>query len=377
MPEINTDQIKKWAPLGAAGVLGLAAAGLGWAAVSPGEQRQQAARPEVELARIVVAARELTAGTALVADDLTYLKVEAKNVPAGTFAKIADLLAVPTDDEELDEADDAGRVLTSDVAAGQPLMPRHLAAPETPAGVSAMLPMGYRAISVEVEGDTGLTGLLRPGSHVDVVATLTDGDDTVVRTIAQNVYVLAVGGKVVGVKEPEDDKPGQQEHRDPSVTLVVTPEQAGRLDLAFASGRPRLVLRGGGDRELSRFSGLTFADLLGVSHQDDGFGYAGAEAFGQTPDYPSFEPTVIRDGTTTVVENPSAAGEAGLDVGDISSPTQTKPAARPPRNERPAAEPRPPQRRYVEIIRGGTSTREPLPVPGQPTPPAKDADPFD
>ncbi len=386
MPEINSEQLKKWAPLGAAGVLGLAAAGLGWVVMSPAQQVQHAAHPDVKLAKIVVAARDLTAGTELTAEDLTYLKVEAANVPDDTFRKISDLLEAmeKQSDEELDDGAGSGRVITSDVATGQPLMARHLAPQDTPAGVSAMLPKGYRAISVDVRGDTGLTGLLQPGSHVDVVATLSDNEATVVRTIAQDVYVLAVGTKIAGIKEPKaDDRVREHEERNSSVTLVVTPEQAGRIDLAFTSGSPRLVMRGGGDRALSRFSGLTFADLIGTSHSDGDFGYAQSEF--EKPNYPSFEQMPVRtnNGSGSIIENATANGSAGLDFGEISAPSQVAPVSRPTRRPEqdgsasPKPEPVSPPR-FVEVIRGGTATQEQVPTPGHPVAaPSKDSDPFD
>ena len=50
-----------------------------------------------------------------------------------------------------------------------------------------------------------------------------------------------------------------------SVTLLVTPEEAERLQLACTSGRPRLVLRGNGDYSPAKTSGATLADLRGAA----------------------------------------------------------------------------------------------------------------
>ncbi len=78
MPEINVDKVKKIAPLGAAGVLGLAAAGIGWMLVSQSEKPSGPSVASVEFDEIVVAARSLPAGYALTGEDLSFLKIEAR-----------------------------------------------------------------------------------------------------------------------------------------------------------------------------------------------------------------------------------------------------------------------------------------------------------
>jgi hypothetical protein len=62
------------------------------------------------------------------------------------------------------------------------------------------------------------------------------------------------------VRHPADGDGGGR-----SVTLLVTPDQAGLLELACASGHPRLVLRNGNDLTSSEVKTITLNDLAGVA----------------------------------------------------------------------------------------------------------------
>jgi len=99
---------------------------------------------------VVVAARDLGAGLALVASDLTTAVLPAAQAPADALNDPARLV---------------GQTLAVVRFAGEPVTPRHL-------GPAVSLKSDERGIAVQVKADTGLAGLLRPGMTVGVVATL-------------------------------------------------------------------------------------------------------------------------------------------------------------------------------------------------------------
>ena len=99
---------------------------------------------------VVVAARDLGAGLALAASDLTTAVLPAAQAPADALADPAKLV---------------GQTLAVVRFAGEPVTPRHL-------GPAVSLKPDERGIAVQVKADTGLAGLLRPGMTVGVVATL-------------------------------------------------------------------------------------------------------------------------------------------------------------------------------------------------------------
>jgi Flp pilus assembly protein CpaB len=152
-----------------------------------------------------------------------------------------------------------GRTLVAPVVKGQAMFENLLAPPGVPAGLEALVPKGMRAVTIEVSESSGMVGLIRPGSRVDVIATVRKGDQSVARTIVQNVKVSAVGQRL------SRDASGKEDATNPTrtVTLVVTPKHAEAIELAGAQGRPRLALRGPQDTDPSSATGVTESELRG------------------------------------------------------------------------------------------------------------------
>ena len=123
---------------------------------------------------VVVAARDLGAGTALAASDLTTAELEAGQAPADALADPAGL---------------AGQTLAVVRFMGEPVTQRHL-------GPAVTLAPDERGIAVSVKADTGLAGLLRPGMKVGVVATLAAsaeaGREVYAKTTLEGLRVLYV-----------------------------------------------------------------------------------------------------------------------------------------------------------------------------------------
>lgn len=333
---MDVDNLKKWAPFAAAGVLGLAAGGLGYTLVSRPPQLvgQPIERAAIAFDEIVVAARPLVAGAVLTEADLTLARIARESRPQTAFG----------DPALLTQGESGPRVVTQRIAAGQPVMQEHLAPQGTAGGLTAFLPDGYRAMSINVQPDTGLQGLLKPDAHVDIVAALRGEGALVVRTIAQNVRVLAVNGRLAGQgayeegtgEQLRDEKAGTKQ-----VTLMVTPEQAGRLELAVSNGSPRLMLRAGSDRELTRFEGLTLAELRGNAGGD-------IEKRELTEAFDPWEEPAVPPASIPEV--------AVIDPREIEAPLTG--VGGPVPTTRPATHSPEPKGHVIEVIRGGTVSRE-------------------
>src|SRR5262249_60171002 len=100
---------------------------------------------------------------------------------------------------------------------------------------------GMRALSVAVNDVVGVAGFVMPGTMVDVLVTgkVPGGrgtEDSVTRTILENVRVLAAGQKI------EQDREGKPQTV-PVITLLVSPEDAGKLAMASTEGKIQLALR--------------------------------------------------------------------------------------------------------------------------------------
>ena len=130
------------------------------------------------------------------------------------------------------------------VGANEPLTRPKLSAVTAAEGVSSTIEPGYRAVSVQITDVSGVAGLIQPGSRVDVLFTRTGSrTDAVTSTILQNVKVLAMGRTTQPGAAADPKAP-----RATVATLVVTPEDTQKLELAKNHGKISLALRNPTDR---------------------------------------------------------------------------------------------------------------------------------
>ncbi len=125
----------------------------------------------------------------------------------------------------------------------EPVSERKLILETSNGFMAAMLPSGYRAISVRISAATGAGGFILPNDRVDVLVTRKDKFDgssqpvTVSETVITNVRVLAVDQTY----KTGDD--GEQFAVSKTATLELTPEQAEVLAKVETSGQLTLALR--------------------------------------------------------------------------------------------------------------------------------------
>jgi pilus assembly protein CpaB len=200
-----------------------------------------------DLGNVVVAKSEIPLGDKITAEQLTFVQMPNGSVPEGSFKKISEVV---------------GRVAITPIGVRETITNMKLAPAGTGGGLSAVIPEGYRAMTVKVDDVVGVSGFIMPGSFVDVVAIITPvspagaANGPISKIVLQNIKVLASGAKL--------DSPENQ--RQPSevkgVTLQVTPEQAEKLVLAANEGRLQLVMRNYSDQEDTQTKGANKGSLL-------------------------------------------------------------------------------------------------------------------
>lgn len=198
------------------------------------------------LGNVVVAKKEIQLGEKITADHLGLAQIPNGAAPEGVFRKLDQVV---------------GRVAITPIGVREAVTELKLAPAGTGAGLSAVIPEGYRAMTVKVDDVVGVSGFIMPGSFVDVVAIIVPPSeqtkqDPISKIVLQNIKVLASGPKI--------DSPDNQ--REPSkvnaVTLQVTPEQAEKLVLAANQAKLQLVMRNYGDQEASETTGANRTTLL-------------------------------------------------------------------------------------------------------------------
>jgi pilus assembly protein CpaB len=207
---------------------------------------------------VVVAANDLSLGTALKKEDLAVVNFPVGQAPEGSFKTPQDLI---------------GRGVVSAMVKNEPILPAKLASKEAGAGLPPVIPEGMRAVSVRVNEVIGVAGYVLPGTHVDVLVTqspTSQAQDTVSKVILANVQVLTAGTRI------EQDQDKAKPIQVTVVTLAVYPDQAERLALASTEGKIQLALRNPMDTAAPETPGVKPAVLLGLARQAAPAPHAGA-----------------------------------------------------------------------------------------------------
>ncbi len=199
----------------------------------------------------------------------------ANDLPAGTRVKKSDLKKVRIPEKDapkyvvLNEASVLDRVLLLPVSAGEPLVAGKTTTSGGAEGVASLIQPGLRAISIPVTDTTAAGGLIQPRSKVDVLFTRTGSmREAITATIAQDVQVMSIGrltevntigpdGKPVSTTAPSANAGTQTR----AAVLLVTPEQASKIELAKNQGKVSLVLRNPLDRNAVETASATAESL--------------------------------------------------------------------------------------------------------------------
>lgn len=183
-----------------------------------------------KMGRVLAAARDLPAGTRLKQSDLKMISAAEKELPRGAMA---------------DPTMAVDRVLLFPVGSNEPVVSTKLTSSSALEGIASMIEPGKRAISVPINDTSSAGGLIQPRSKVDVLFTRSGSmREAITTTILQDVVVLSIGKATEISSDPakavqQSGSPTQTR----AATLMVTPEQAAKLELAKNQGKISLALR--------------------------------------------------------------------------------------------------------------------------------------
>jgi len=188
---------------------------------------------------VVVAAQDINAGT-----EITSEMVKVVEIPESL------LISSAAADAQLI----VGQTARVRILQGEQLAPSKVGVQNDGEGLAFVVPLGMRAVAIDVEEVTAVGGLLLPGSKVDVISAqryfnepgLAENEELLrVTTILQNVEVLSVAQEAQepaprgGATEPESpadaptsgEIPGDSEEqpRAGTVTVALTPAQVQLL----------------------------------------------------------------------------------------------------------------------------------------------------
>jgi pilus assembly protein CpaB len=196
--------------------------------------------------KAAVAKVDIPLGTKIIPEQVGEVEFPSNTIPDGAFTSADKLI---------------GRVAIVNIAAREAITDIKLAPEGTDGGLTAVIPEGYRAMTVKVDDAVGVSGFIQPGALVDVVVVIDPADkginqDPISKVVLQNIKVLANGQNI--------DKPKNEREATTvkAVTLQVTPEQAEKLALAANEGKLQLIMRNSTDQGDSQTTGVNKRSLL-------------------------------------------------------------------------------------------------------------------
>lgn len=183
---------------------------------------------------------------------VTKILVATHALPAGQFLQPNDLEWQPWPDTGMNSSyildgsrqigDIAGSVVRAAISAGEPVTDDRLIKKGDRGFLSAIMLPDTRAVTVQLQQDRGLGGLVLPGDHVDVVLTAVipgtgpnDPEHRASETVLEDIRVLAIDQKMSDMSN--------ENVMARSATLEVTAKQAEILALVSDMGKLSLTLR--------------------------------------------------------------------------------------------------------------------------------------
>lgn len=273
--------------------------------------------------------------------ETVQVPVPIQTIPAQTdlmpemFKKVTMQKAQVAANVVVNERDLVGRINRTELVMDKPVTAEQIAVRSNELGLAYTINRGQRAMSVALDIVGAVCDFVQPGNRVDVVATFQREGKVVVRTLVQDVLVIAAGTALnppapaaavttTGALPAAKVDPNPPKRPDMPFTLAVTPEQAQIIIAADVTGDLRLVLRRMGDHSVVPLPTANSWTLIGPLPEDKKGGGPAAPAKG-----PEGPPTT-----------PAAAARTAASLANAFGAT---PAAPPPVA---------PAKPAVEIIRG-------------------------
>lgn len=198
-------------------------------------ERERAAQA-VETVEIYAVNRAIAYGEELTMEDVTKIRYAKPYLPEGTFE---------TEEALFPDLGERLRTVTRPMEVNEPVLAAKVSEPGEIVTITSLLDPGMRAFTIKVDVQSGVSGFLRPGDHVDIYwsGTINRGAGTTSRGVTQLIQSAV---ELIAVDQTADgNRNGAEIAR--TVTVQVTPQDVAALAQAQATGSLSLSLVGRGD----------------------------------------------------------------------------------------------------------------------------------
>lgn len=193
-----------------------------------------------------VAVHPLPRGTLARDEDFEVRSVPPERVPAGAI--------LDTPDAKIGLR---GSLVRNFLDTASPVTSKDILRPRERGFLASVLAPDTRAVSINVDAASGVSGLIWPGDYVDLVLTQESTTvaekpnpdyqhGTLSETVVHNVRIVAVDQEIVQGGSASNVNAGKLAH---TVSLELAPEQVKRVTVAAQLGKLSLAVRAAVDRQ--------------------------------------------------------------------------------------------------------------------------------
>ena len=181
-----------------------------------------------------VAAHSLPVGTLARDEDFSVRSPPPDGIPSGAILDTPNAMAGLR-----------GSLVRRFLDAGSPVTAQDVLRPRDRGFLANLLTPGSRAVTINVDAESVVSGLIRPGDYADVMLTqVNDRADPAHRslseTVLSNVRIVAIDQEIVEGAQANNATDGRASH---SVSLQLSPAQVKKIAIAKELGKLSLSIR--------------------------------------------------------------------------------------------------------------------------------------
>ena len=196
--------------------------------------------------KVIVAAKYIPAGAAITPEHLKTEEVPEMYIQPGAIRKAEQA---------------AGAIAVANISVGEQILANKITI--IAENLSSIVPIGYRALAVNLDADGAVGEFLKPGDVVDVLGAFEEtGKTSYTATLIQSVRVIAVNESFTAVKRAEEKGFPGRASSGSIVVLALEPSDVEIITFAENKGRLKLALRNPGDDKMSALRSTSFGNVL-------------------------------------------------------------------------------------------------------------------
>jgi pilus assembly protein CpaB len=218
------------------------------------EEEREKQTDSIDLVEVFVASRDMAFGETISPDDAVLVKWPRDNIPAGVFHAKNPINA---------EGDDM-RVTLRAFVKNEVFLSSNVSKPGADAGLTSRLQKGQRAMTIEVDVSSGVSGFLRPGDRVDVYWTGRPPQEGFATRQGDVTRLIESGLRLIAIDQMSGDEAAAQATIAQTVTVAATPQQVAALTQAQSTGRLTLSLMGLDEETVDESIEVDQRTLLGM-----------------------------------------------------------------------------------------------------------------